>query len=505
MILTQSEKQQSQMINFEMTRKFWDAIQNSEYDVIIDPPVDPIRISFNPRVLNSGNWGYEFLQIPSISDKIKKGETPKRKIIYVVVDTMAYPVHDALKGFFVDSKFCFDHTSDNNGVDGHGHGHHCAGIIMGKVLGKRLGVNHIPGYATQDLIMGQKGLSSNGGGASTWLSNAILKALDVCRDQFPDYTPIFSLSWGSGTSSSRINNAIDTVIRNGGFVVSSAGNNGTNTIGWPAAHTNVIANGSVDSNGKRSSFSQYGDGLHSVAPGRNIWSTYKTNGQYVSWSGTSMSCPHQAAMIGHVLKFNPQIKSQKDYLEFIKEVMTDAGPSGYDVEYGWGYPLAERLLSKSAPEDPDQPNDPEPPKPEPPKDDPKPPTRGKRKVNIIIEGDWKISWRSERNFEEAFNFQVDSEDLEFLKLSNELTVTKIVAEKESSLFAEDLYDWMEVAVTKVLTRRSLGLPANRDFQDAAYWTGRFLEVLLKGQSFDCDILELHAVDHEGRKVVKKIK
>lgn len=81
-----------------------------------------------------------------------------------------------------------------------------------------------------------------------------------------------------------------------GLLVCSAGNDNVNidiTPMYPASYDlpNVIAVGSLDSDGDRSSFSNYGTTVDIYAPGGRIYSTLPNN-RYGYMSGTSMSAPH---------------------------------------------------------------------------------------------------------------------------------------------------------------------------------------------------------------------
>ena len=103
-----------------------------------------------------------------------------------------------------------------------------------------------------------------------------------------------------------ISNAV-TLGRNnlGCVLVASTGNYAPASIFYPANSPNVIAVGSIDRNGRRSSFSQYGSEIDLVAPGRDIYTTCMlgasdytiinngANGVYTSdFTGTSAACPH---------------------------------------------------------------------------------------------------------------------------------------------------------------------------------------------------------------------
>lgn len=76
----------------------------------------------------------------------------------------------------------------------------------------------------------------------------------------------------------------------GGVVIFAAGNDAL-TNGAPANYSEVIAVGSIASDGTKSSFSNYGDWVDICAPGSSIMSTLPGNA-YGVMSGTSMACPH---------------------------------------------------------------------------------------------------------------------------------------------------------------------------------------------------------------------
>lgn len=87
----------------------------------------------------------------------------------------------------------------------------------------------------------------------------------------------------------------------GGVVIFAAGNDGIDN-GAPANYGPIIAVGAIKSNGRRTSFSNYGDWVDIAAPGQNIYSTVPGNG-YGSLSGTSMACPHVSGVAALVLSY----------------------------------------------------------------------------------------------------------------------------------------------------------------------------------------------------------
>lgn len=506
MRFSKKELQLAQSANFELSLKYMEAVRDG-YDVIIEPPKDSIEISTSARVLNSGNWGYDFLNLDFIkSQYYDKGIVPERKIIYVVIDTMAYPVHKALIPYSVDKKYCFDFTEDRDGVDDHGHGHHCGGIIMGNVANYNLGVAHIKGYKTKDLLMGQKGLSSKGAGASAWLRDSILKSLDICKTEFPDYTPVFSLSWGASQEAKLITSALDQVVAAGGFVCASSGNDGSNSLKWPSAHKSCMANGAHDPSGQKSYFSQYGSKLFSIGPGRNVWSCNKVDGQYMSWSGTSMGNPHVAGMVGHYLKFHPEIVTQDQLILSIDDKFKDAGSPGKDDLYGYGYPVADYILKditppKDGPKEPPK-DDPEPPKDdpkEPPKDNPDvPKTRNKRILHLDFEGSWDLSWRVSAS--NVRKHEVVEANIFEVEQNKTMLLTSVEVDVKTSLYFDDVYDWIDRSITRAFTRVVMTAPKVFDSYDVFHFYGKYLNIKFKQYNIDAKVKSFKGKDSAGRLV-----
>lgn len=495
MVFSQTEKQLAQITNLDLQLKYFKALEKKrDDDVLIDLPQSPVQLSMNSRVLNAGNWGHNFLNLDFLKSKYySKGFIPDRKIIFIVVDTMAYPSHSALIPYAVDKKYMFDFTMDRDGIDDHGHGHHCSGIIIGYSNQYNLGVSHVKGFDTIDVFMGQKGLSSEGLGTSDSLSESILKSMDICKSDFPDYTPVFSFSWASSQLSERIKNAIEQVVKEGAFVVGAVGNSGVRRIDYPAALRDVLAVGSVDKSGKKSSFSQYGPELFTAAPGRDIWSCYKNDGQYVSWTGTSMATPMFASMVGHVLKFNPQIKTQEDLVLHIDSKFKDAGVEGRDHFYGYGYPMADTLLDTVN----IKPDDKEDPKEEEPEPD-KPKTKKRRTFDLHPSGNWEFNY-SYRDQKEASISKLDVTEVD---KSNTIIISDIEIRTKTHLYFDDVYDWIENILSDLVDKLTVNVPPEYDSYDVMFWTGKYLSYKIKEDySFRGNIKKIHARDQSGRKII----
>lgn len=86
----------------------------------------------------------------------------------------------------------------------------------------------------------------------------------------------------------------------GGVVIFAAGNENI-PYGVPGSYERVIAVGSMDKYGRRSSFSNYGDWVDICAPGSDILSTVPDG--YASMNGTSMACPHVSGVAALLVSY----------------------------------------------------------------------------------------------------------------------------------------------------------------------------------------------------------
>jgi minor extracellular protease Epr len=214
--------------------------------------------------------------------------------------------------------------------DDNGHGTHVAGII-----GARQNGTGIVGIAPESSIYAVKALGKDGSG----YTSDIIAGIDWAIGQGVD---IISMSLGSSTGSTALQNACDTANNDGILVVAAAGNNGSktttvkskDTITYPAKYASVIAVGAVDSSNNRAYFSSTGSELDVVAPGVNILSDKYTGGT-IKMSGTSMATPFVAGDLALLKQANPNYTSTQ-LRALLESTCKDLSPTGTDSLYGHG-------------------------------------------------------------------------------------------------------------------------------------------------------------------------
>lgn len=198
-------------------------------------------------------------------------------------------------------------TRDNDPMDFHGHGTHCAGIAAA-VTNNGIG---IAGMSWNCKIMpvraGYKG--ADGGG---WLEgDDVIPAIRYAADNGAD---IISMSYVGYYPSEAEKEAYDYAYSKGCVLVAAAGNDGSRQKrSYPAVFDNVIAVGATDLyNGYdvRAYFSNYGSWIDISAPGVDIYSTLFDD-TYISWQGTSMSTPFVAGLAGLILSKNPNFTNEE--------------------------------------------------------------------------------------------------------------------------------------------------------------------------------------------------
>jgi Subtilase family len=113
---------------------------------------------------------------------------------------------------------------------------------------------------------------------------------------------IISMSFSIPSNSKELTAAINYANKNGVILVSSVGNNGSNTSVWPASYDNVLGVASTTNSDGQSSFTNFGNVVDLDAPGEGFITLYPPNNYAAAW-GTSFSAPQVAGASGLLVQF----------------------------------------------------------------------------------------------------------------------------------------------------------------------------------------------------------
>jgi len=202
-------------------------------------------------------WGITAVKAPAAWTLSGKGAGAR----VGVLDTGIDRDHPSLKGNFEDGA---DFAGDNKGAysyfDMEGHGSHVSGTIAG--IEDASGFSGVAPQAKllMGRVCGDRGCSNIA--VAEGINWAISKKVDV-----------ISMSLGGSFSTPGERTAIYNAEAAGISIVAAAGNDGVDSVSYPAAIESVIAVGAVDSTLSKAVFSQYGPELDIVAPGVEVLSS----------------------------------------------------------------------------------------------------------------------------------------------------------------------------------------------------------------------------------------
>ncbi|MFC1511756.1 S8 family peptidase [Candidatus Latescibacterota bacterium] len=152
---------------------------------------------------------------------------------------------------------------------------------------------------------------------------------------------IINCSWGSPYLSYTGRQVVDAVTGQGVLVVAAAGNDNTDIPFYPAAFTHVIGVGSIDLDGSKSSFSNYGAFVDVSAPGNHIFSTVLDN-EYGYMLGTSMAAPVVSALAALIRAAHPDWDADQIQAQILGTVVPF--PPEFPYLCGCGYINAGQAL-----------------------------------------------------------------------------------------------------------------------------------------------------------------
>lgn len=271
-----------------------DIMPSSDFDLSTMTPAQP--------------WGIAMVKAPAAWEKSNKGALARM----LVLDTGIDRDHPAIKENFENGKdFIGDGQTPYAYFDGNGHGTHTSGTVAGVELAA--GFTGVAPKAK--LLMGR--VCSSLGCPNTSIAQGINWGIAEKVDGI-------NMSLGGAFSTPAEKTAVEAAEKAGVVVVAASGNSCTATgagctpVSFPAALPTAIAVGAINSELKKTEFSQYGPELDVVAPGAAVISTVPV--------GTGrMSKVHIGSADQMVLVNSTSFTGAKDVTEAMKNSLVFAG------------------------------------------------------------------------------------------------------------------------------------------------------------------------------------
>lgn len=287
------------------------------------------------------------------ADQVHLGGNTGQGVKVAVIDTGIDYTHPELAGIYAGG---YDFVNnDDDPMDDHGHGTHCAGILAAAINGEG-----VIGVAPDVELYALKVLNSSGNG---YWSDIVL-AVQWCVD---NEIQITSNSYGGSGYNADLETAFNNAYYSGVLSIAAAGNSGGgenyDRVLYPAKLSSVVAVAATDSSDNRAYFSSTGPTVEVSAPGVNIYSSIP--GGYGYKQGTSMACPHVVGEAAQVEYAHPDwdnitVRGQ------IRASATDLGKEGHDWLCGFGLVNAVVACGELIPNPPEMPGNEPPPPPPPP-------------------------------------------------------------------------------------------------------------------------------------------
>lgn len=223
-------------------------------------PAPQIMATLSNEALNSilpskidQPWGIGAVKAPA-AWAVTRGEGAR----VMVLDTGLDASHPAVAARLEKGQN-FTDSDKNDFSDKIGHGTHVAATVLAS--GDNQG---LVGVAPKARLLSGK-VCSDRGCSSIAISSGINWAVG-------EHVDVVNMSLGGAFLSAGEAVALDHAETAGVTIVAASGNDGTSTVGYPAAVDTVIAVGAVDSTLAKAQFSQWGPELDVVAPGVDVYS-----------------------------------------------------------------------------------------------------------------------------------------------------------------------------------------------------------------------------------------
>lgn len=434
-------------------------LKRAGWEIVTDPIESvPTEVSEVRSMADEGNWGERILLPPDIKARLVR-ECPY-KVHLKIADTAGKWDHKDLQQGQQTGR---NYTTSTVLDDLHGHSTHVGGIALADGFGM-LDALIDAGKATATPI---KVLGDLGQGSFTWVATMIdSEGADNARRAANGEYVVFNGSFGGGTAKQTAVEAALKRSTDAGVLYVFAAGNTAGPVEYPGNSEYAITTSSMDESLTLSSFSSRGPEVDNGAPGRGIMSTWKSN-NYAWLSGTSMASPFLAGAVAIAkARWGDRIKGVQGMKNYFAKISTDLKPDGKDDATGWGIAYVKAILD-TAPEGG-------------PADPPTDPPTGANLIGLQ-DGGFFMTWRRESD-----------------RSNSLLLVPNVRANVRGEAGKVALYDQAKAFLVEYFNSRVIVLTDDMDAGDAAFWTGRFLEIIAEQQGIAWKTTELWGQDQARR-------
>jgi len=154
---------------------------------------------------------------------------------------------------------------------------------------------------------------------------------------------ILNISSGVLTGTPALQDAVAWAEKQGALIVSSAGNDGNDTVYYPGAYNSVLCVGAADKmNSAPADFSNRHEAVDLLAPGDKL-PTATMKGNRLPSSGTSFATAYISGVAAKLMTEYPQLTTEQ-VRQILYASATDFGTTGYDRDSGWGIVNLDQAL-----------------------------------------------------------------------------------------------------------------------------------------------------------------
>ncbi len=145
---------------------------------------------------------------------------------------------------------------------------------------------------------------------------------------------VINMSFEMENGSDALKEVIDYAYSKGIILVAAAGNKNESSSAYPGAYPNVISVASIDLDGNKDSFSNYGNGVNLAAVGSMIIGCSIENEEaYIKNKGTSFAAPCVSAAAALCLNINPDM-TPDEFMMILNATCTPIADSQYSLGKG---------------------------------------------------------------------------------------------------------------------------------------------------------------------------